>query len=248
MPHHASAVGILVTLSRDIDAKMQRAYFPPLDALRTTDGRRPHKPQENGCMGHFLKGWRRKFGVVALFLALAFTGGWVKSSTDQTVVCVSNGDLTDNLPIAGKIGVCWSSGNEELPGVQVEITGLYCDLTLPEPKQSENEPTLKLPTDLPGVTVDLGVVTTVSDEDRSKLQGQVVHVDKLNSPEAIERLTTSRWQRGGFYVNRTSSGDGRWQTSVFIPHWSIVIPLTLLAAVLLIKPRPRLDNPAPSGP
>jgi hypothetical protein len=79
-------------------------------------------------------------------------------------------------------------------------------------------------------------VTTVSDEDRSQLQGQVVHVDQLNSPEAIERLTTSSWQRCGFYANRTSSGDGRSQISVFIPHWSIVIPLTLLAAVRIPAP------------
>jgi hypothetical protein len=192
-------------------------------------------------MREFFKGWRRKVGIATLFLALVFTGGWVKSATDRDVICVPNGNLTDQLPMSGRIGVCWSSdhieGDREVPGFQLEVTGLYFDLTLPEPKESANEHTLKLPTDLPGVTVDLGVVTGVSDEDRNNLQGQVVHVEELTAPEAIEGLTTSKRQGCGFYVNRTSTKDGQWQTSVLIPYWSIVIPLTLLSAALLIKPR-----------
>jgi hypothetical protein len=158
--------------------------------------------------------------------------------------------------MSGRIGVCCSSNhieeNREMPGFQLEVTGFYFDLTLPEPKQSENEPTLILPTDVPGVSVDFNVVTNVSDEVRSKLQGQIVHVDMNNlaEPEAIEGLTTSKWQGCGYYVNRMSTKDGQWQTCVLIPYWSIVIPLTLLSAVLLIKPRSaklRLERiPVPS--
>jgi hypothetical protein len=209
---------------------------PRTDAILTNQ-------DKDGCMGAFFKGWQRKVGVVTLLLALVFTGGWVKSGTDSTAICVPNGNLTDELPMSGRIGVCCSSDhieeNREVPGFQLEVTGLYFDLTLPEPKQSENEPTLKLPTDVPGVSVDFGVVTNVSDEVRSKLQGQIVHVDmnKLAEPEAIEGLTTSKWQCYGFYVNRMSIADGHWQTSVLIPYWSIVIPLALSSAVLLIKPR-----------
>jgi hypothetical protein len=30
-------------------------------------------------MGEYFRGWRRKFGCVLLFLAVAFTGGWIRS-------------------------------------------------------------------------------------------------------------------------------------------------------------------------
>jgi hypothetical protein len=242
-----------------IDAKTQFRYFSPFFVLRATDGRHPDKPRKGGCMGDLFKGWQRKVGVVTLFLALVFTGGWVKSGTDATVICVPNGNLTDELPMSGRIGVFCSSDhieeNREVPGFQLEVTGLCCDLSLPaskESKESEDEPTLKLQTDIPGVFADFGFGPGLSDEDRSKLQSQIVHVDMNNlaEPEAIEGLSTSRWQRCGFYVNRISIADGHWQTSVLIPYWSIVIPLALLSAVLLIKPRSaklRLERiPVPS--
>jgi hypothetical protein len=209
-------------------------------------------------MGDFLKGWRRKSGVVTLFLALVFTGGWVKSSTDKTVVCVPNGNLTDELPMSGRIGVEWSSdhieGNQEVPGFQLGVTGLYGDFDIPaskESKESESEPTLKLQTDVPGVTGDFGVVSGMSDAERKKFQQQIIHWDESIAPNPLpEGLTTSKWQRCGFYVNRMSMADGHWRSTVFIPYWSVVIPLTLLSAVLLIKPRSanlRLERiPVPS--
>jgi len=208
-------------------------------------------------MRDFFKGWQRKAGVAPFLLALVFAGGWVKSSTDQEVLCVTNGNLTDKLPVAGKIGVSWSNhrieGDREVEGSQFELTGFYHDLTIPpEPKEPESEPTLKFQTDVPGVTADFGIVASgLSDEERSTLQSQIIHIDE-NAPNVVvpEGLTTLRWQHAGFYLNRTSIADGHWETTVFIPYWSIVIPLTLLATVLFLKPRaakPRLQTiPAPS--
>jgi hypothetical protein len=195
-------------------------------------------------MRSFFKGRRRKVGVVTLLLALVFTGGWVKGST------------TDELPVAGKIGLCWSNhrleGDREVEGSQIELTGFYRDWSLPpEPKEPESEPTVQFRTDVPGVFADFGIpVSGLSGKERAELERQVVHVD-MNAPNIVpEGLTTLRWQHAGFYVNRTSIADSHWETTVFIPYWSIVIPLTLLSAVLLIKPRaakPRLQTvPAPS--
>ncbi len=209
-------------------------------------------------MRDFFKGWRRKVGVATFLLALVLTGGWVKGSTDTNTLCITNGKLTDELPVAGKIGVVLSDvhieGNEEKPGFELEVTGLYGDFSVPpsrETPEPESEPTLKLKTDVPGVFVDFGFDTKgMSAEDRSKLQSQIIHIDENAPVVAPEGLTTLRWQHAGFYLNRTSIADGHWETTVFIPYWSIVIPLTLLSAALFIKPRsqsPRLQTvPAPA--
>ena len=132
----------------------------------------------------------------------------------------------------------WSNvrieGDREVEGSQIELTGFYHDLSLPpEPKEAESAPTVQFKTDVPGVTADFGVPASgLSDKERAELERQVVHVD-MNAPIVVpEGLTTLRWQHAGFYLNRTSIADGHFETAVFIPYWSIVIPLTLLSAVL----------------
>ena len=194
-------------------------------------------------MANFFKGWRRKAGLVTLAVALVFTGGWVKGSTDPSTLCVTNGGRTDELPVAGNIGVCWSNfrleGDRQVEGSQIDLTGFYRDWSLPpESKEPESEPTLKFKTDVPGVTADFGIAASgLSDQERSQIQSQIIHIDE-NAPVVVpEGLTTLRWQHAGFYLNRTSIADGHWTTTVFVPYWSIVIPLALLSAVLFIKPR-----------
>ena len=198
-------------------------------------------------MGNFFKGWRRKTSLTTLFLALVFAGGWIKGGTDSNTLCVPNGTLTDELPIAGNICVGWSTdhieGNQEVPGFQLEVTGLYGDFCLPpsrEAVETEKVRTLEFKTDVPGATADFGFdVSGLSEAERSKLQRQVgtVHIDESAVTAVPEGLTTWRWQRAGFYMNRTSIGQGHSATTIFIPYWSIVIPLTLLSAALFIKPR-----------
>ena len=74
-------------------------------------------------MGTLFKGWRRKSGIVSLMLAFVFAGAWVKSSFDKTVICSLNGNQVDELPMAGKIGVFFSSHRLQ----KLEVMGLYRD-------------------------------------------------------------------------------------------------------------------------
>ena len=134
-------------------------------------------------------------------LALVFTGAWVKGSTDPSTLCVTNGSRTDELPVAGKIGLCWSNhrleGDREVEGSQIELTGFYRDWSLPpEPKEPEREPTLKFQTDVPGVTADFGIVASgLSDQERSQLESQIIHIDEnFRLSSSPKGLTTLRWR------------------------------------------------------
>ena len=57
--------------------------------------------------------------------------------------------------------------------------------------------------------------------------------DETDEPAMI----TSHWQWGGFLFEQSKSPDAGDGTCVLIPHWSIVIPLFLLGAMLLVSPR-----------
>jgi hypothetical protein len=197
-------------------------------------------------MRNFCNCGRRRAGLATLALALVFAGGWIKSGIDRDVLCVPNGNLADQMALSGKIALSLSSdhmdGNQEVPGSQLEIAGLYCDMSVPpskESKETENVPTLRMQTDVPGVTVDFGAVPGMSEADREKAQQKILHLDEsATTPDlAPDAPTTSRWQSCGFYFNRTSTAEGHWLIALFIPHWAIVIPLALLSLALLIKPR-----------
>ena len=63
-------------------------------------------------MCEFFRGWRRKTGCVTLFLALAFTGGWVRSLRNCDTIDASVFQRTYEL--RSDCGyLCWSGWSEQ---------------------------------------------------------------------------------------------------------------------------------------
>jgi len=70
---------------RDIDAKVKMKYRP-VAAWNNLDGHHRKKLLENGIVGNFFKGWRRKVGVAMLAMALILMVGWVRSFSKWDVI------------------------------------------------------------------------------------------------------------------------------------------------------------------
>jgi len=165
-------------------------------------------------MGEFFRGWKRKTGCVTLVMALAFTGGWLRSLRHQDTFGLIVGDETvvSLLSDYGEIGsMCvWEIGDAGYAS--------------------------------PSVTPPMNL--------RERVFWETEIIDaKMASTEYLtfdlsERLLASEWTYhwNGFRFGATKSGpDVFGVAALTAPYWSIVIPLTLLSAYLLLS-NPRKSN------
>lgn len=58
-------------------------------------------------MGEFLRGWRRKIGVVTLLLACMFLAGWLRSALAEDSLSIRLDKWTEQRFVSSAFGVCW---------------------------------------------------------------------------------------------------------------------------------------------
>ena len=172
-------------------------------------------------MVEFFQGWRRKFGVVTLVMALVLMGGWMRSES-----------RIDHLWISVNNVVCWffSGGNSLRLMTQVR----------PQPfiPPEESEPMFHWAT------------ITNNQLRGAKFHNQRPVIDlsaEIVNRWPFER--TGCWGGMGFEFERFIRTDDVKEeahfASVSVPYWSITIPLTLKSLwLLLFKPRKSASNKA----
>jgi len=171
-------------------------------------------------MSEFFKGWRWKVGVVMLGIALLFLGAWIRS-----------------LSFLDRIDLRWApdySATESLlsmDGCLGWIEGF--EQTVPFDPGSEARASSKLVMRVPEWV-------TYNRHGRSQLPAD----SSCGSPIAN---WCWRWCRFGICTEDGTLAGGSFCRMRYwlVPYWSIVIPLTLLSAYLLLA-RPR-RKPSPDG-
>ena len=169
-------------------------------------------------MREFFRGWRRKVGCVALVMALATCGLWMRSRAIEDSLVVEMSVTRHNVWLAGT-GFWWVSSrrfNNKRPDDRLLL-------------KWESRPAQPLPKQ-PG---EFGFGHPSPGPYDASFQETRVDVHW-------------RWRfLGGDFGSVTRQGGGPWggttpQRVWFVPFWWIVLPLTLLSAYLnLRKPRKR---------
>jgi hypothetical protein len=170
---------------------------------------------------------RRKAGLVTFVLACVFIGGWARSFN-----FADRCDISDE--IHQRIYFC-ESRNGSIRWMCYELPDVGSDT---EPEDDENDQDLDMRNDENVVVVIPTyrgwLVTSRSD--------QPSHFVTDDHPDSGIRL---RFRFMGFGSGDITSIDGSKSAlgSIwFVPYWSIVIPLTLLSAYLLLLSKPRRAN------
>lgn len=164
-------------------------------------------------MRDFFKGWNRKAGVVTLALTLLLLVGWIRSN-DQCDILV------------------WTF-NQSRYGINSLGNRICLSRQTPAP-----DPEFSRPFDYG--PVKLSMVGGFRDRDRNA-DGAFQPFDPIKRYDGSVCSVRWRWDWIGLHAGVADQQDGttrlRIDTCVF-PHWSIVIPLTLFSAWLLLsKPR-----------
>ena len=163
-------------------------------------------------MGEYFKPWRRKIGVLTLLLACMFAAGWARSLIVIDLI---------NFPTGRETAIAFSSTGCSInirAGYDEEVFNeLEWDTLLVEPWQ-------------PGTSMVPG------------------EPDEADEPELVRRYKypiyphdyepvdwTLRLLGFGVGVTPFEFSDTFRQHYLMIPYWSVVIPLTLLSAFLLIS-------------
>ena len=141
----------------------------------------------------FFSGWRRKFGVVTLFLACLFTAGWVRGHGIKDVYQFGNGE--------GKVFQTLVSSHHGMMWIRSEVFG--------GSSINWNPGWFAYPIDS----------TAVLHSDESRIVCEI----------------KSRWKWCGFDFCESWDKDKYRSNHRNIPYWSIVVPLTLLSAFLLLS-------------
>ena len=168
-------------------------------------------------MSEFLKGWRRKFGVMTLAMACVFMAEWLRGSLKCDEVKLANGKVrwsvrSDSIQFRNGNVVC---GVESFGGYLC----LFC-WTL----ERELERNIKC---------SIGSTIYATDADGNPEEF---------SPWQEDCKIEWRGDRVGFHFGVSRRGNERYE-DYWIPYWSIVIPLSLISAYLLFsKPRTAIVN------
>lgn len=155
-----------------------------------------------------LRGWRGKAAIGVFILASVVTGAWVKSEIDHVVQHWTYGGQERPQSLAGKIVLYYTRNAVEYPGFLPET---HWDV-------------IGLYSNAMAVICPLQVVATPS------TGGQL-----NQNPDEMDAGTIREWL--GFCLASADGPDGDRCAAVLIPHWSVVVPLFLLAAGLLAWPR-----------
>ena len=165
-------------------------------------------------MGDFFKGWRRKTGIVALVMACVFMTGWVRTYS-----------VTDDIhvPLGKTTSFCASSYRSNLI-FQVFSQAIVFRRS--------------------SISSRVNTIYPWNDETRTALDmsgfgGGAIDKDPDDPTRECEMWSCPVKLCGCAVFLRSTLASGRGILGIFIPYWSIVIPLTLLSAFLLItKPLP----------
>ena len=193
-------------------------------------------------MGDFFKPWRRKAGCITLLMACVIAMGWIRSQTVADNLTYSTGHHSE---------VSWHSmaGVLCLQKSRIGTQEHPAETAAPEVPTRR---TLELETDDPDSPTSINISETswatpiLISADRPFPTWETGLVGDLELSSMFEW----RWLRLGFGIadlyctGSVISGkrDVLSQTIYAIPYWSIVIPLTLLSAYLLLT-NPRVTKP-----
>ena len=206
-------------------------------------------------MGHFFHGWRRKFGLTTLAMALLFMGGWLRSLSDTDIFTLPIGKLPLGVLIStnGSLGCTWADYSEDrsLPdwdvsagAIALSNCGFLFDFS--ESKRRWCGP-IRLMGASFGTTTIVGISSTGSIEvpliletdDELEIADEVVSADHqvLESDQqnsTADVVLTNGSEFCGFAVGSVTPTDEKPFALWAIPYWALVIPLTLLSAFLLL--------------
>lgn len=142
-------------------------------------------------MGDYFKPWRRKIGVVMLFVTCMFASAWIRSYSVQDGLNIRVSDTTRYFFYSSIHGLVW----ENASGI--------------DPKMNAAFPAI-----------------LVSSQDANK------------NAVTLRNASMQMCRFGDFQF----SGDDSVLIFVLIRYWTVVIPLTLLSAYLLLS-KPRKSTP-----
>ena len=171
-------------------------------------------------MGEFFRGWRRKIGLLTLLMACVFAAGWVRSQYKCDNFVRRNAQWRDCIvSVDGRLMLHRTVPLNEGPGY-IRLFGNEFEWT---------------------------------SRDVSSVAGFELDADGKRPPfNAFDRLDHVLWRLdwAGFTFGASLKKPSlvRRLDLVLIPYWSIVVPLTLLSAFLLLwKPRKSTSkkNPEP---
>lgn len=167
----------------------------------------PANSKDESFMRVFLRGWKRKFGLVALVCALLMTSLWIKSLETITTATLIRDEGPRHQFVASPQGLTWmtrSGAGQYVHGT--EFLGLEWDFAAIDPKYDESE-----------------FVDGWHSEWERKFAGfrfgryQLGHRRRMDG-EGLSLVMATVSVRT-------------------IPHWSVVLPMVLAAWLLLSKQR-----------
>jgi hypothetical protein len=185
-------------------------------------------------MSDNFKPWRRKMGVLTLLMACAFSIGWVRSLNGVDFLGFYSGIYTGHTVISvdGLLGIQHvKHGTDRWLGVTTTFGdwGKGSDLLLNDLPPSASSLYWGSPNSVVSHSLDSN--------------GQTIY-HGLKPGHRGEFFAKSRISWTNYYGlfdfgDYPTDGGGDKFTLWFVPYWSIVIPLTLLSAWLLLsKPKP----------
>ena len=189
------------------------------------------RPEGAKIMREFFRGWKRKIGCIALLTACAATVMLVRSRTVLDQVWLRAGRTMYTIASAGD-------------KVEFEI---FADLRGPEPDLEAGEKTDCFPMDLAGFwalnysSEDLAAISELIPQTWAGEGG-----NPFRSIALSDQPTIWRWAWAGFRFEKAII-DSTHQFEIYlIPYWSIICPISLHSAYLLLSTRGRRKN-AKSG-
>ena len=148
-------------------------------------------------MSTYFHGWRRKIGVVSLFLACVYMAGWVRSLTDEDCFCrVQRLGNTELISADGSIG--WR---------QVVLLYSNTSTSMGHPANGYSRRKSR--------PIQLFPIVSAYHKWDSDLDFRFAGFAFVSALATWNDIRSSIW---------------------IIPYWSIVLPLTLLSAWLLLSP------------
>lgn len=186
-------------------------------------------------MGEVFRGWRRKWGVAVLALALAFAGGWVRSFVVEDFIDFPFVDSNDDGSLSGlatedQMLVLYVFSKDTDLDLEPDPTGIPLANDVAANSDPRPGPMANVLSD-----AEKPAAPTHADGSREFEPADALFPASASESAVDEWITVGESVSIKGHTTMISCSFGRSQTPlVRIPFWSIVIPLTLLAAWLLL--------------
>ena len=186
-------------------------------------------------MGEVFRGWRRKWGVAVLALALVFAGGWVRSFVVEDFIEFPFVDSSVDRALSGlateeQMLVLYVFSKDTDLNLEPDRTGVPLANDVVANSDPEPEPMTNVLSD-----AVMPAAPPHADGSREFEPADALFPASASESAEDEWITVGGSASVSTHATIISCSFGRPQTPlVRIPFWSIVIPLTLLAAWLLL--------------